>query len=387
MNDSILIRLLAILVISLVLRYLWVRMRPVIRHQWHLAGGFAFFMIFVFSLAYRWVPFGQDWMGVLAFGFGGFWMVFLSQWLLACLLRDSLSILTWLRLKALGQGRGAWKAMNRRHDERTVPMLVIAFGAALAIFSYGWKNQQNPEVRHTHLQVERHLEKPVRIAVLSDLHFDPLFQEAKWQKGLDILEEAKPDVLIIAGDITDLSIAEMERLGIGEHLKKLKAPHGVFGITGNHERYMERRDDKVLQWLSIHGIQWIRNETFCLQLVCVTGMDDRTFQNRPRIRDVAPSVASRDHRAWVLVDHQPKVLAGEWDGVKTLPDLGISGHTHAGQFFPWTLVIHSFWDLAKGQGSIQGIPWIVSAGFGQWGPPVRTGSDSEIWIIDISGDR
>jgi len=269
-------------------------MRPVIRHQWHLVGGFAFFMIFVFSLAYRWVPFGQDWMGVLAFGFGGFWMVFLSQWLLACLLRDSLSILTWLRLKALGQGRGAWKAMNRRHDERSVPMLVIAFGAALAIFSYGWKNQQNPEVRHTHLQVERHLEEPVRIAVLSDLHFDPLFQEAKWQKGLDILEEAKPDVLIIAGDITDLSIAEMERLGIGEHLKKLKAPHGVFGITGNHERYMERRDDKVLQWLSIHGIQWIRNETFCLQLVCVTGMDDRTFQNRPRIRDVAPNVASRD---------------------------------------------------------------------------------------------
>ncbi len=62
------------------------------------------------------------------------------------------------------------------------------------------------------------------------------------------------------------------------------------------------------------------------------------------------------------------------------------GHTHNGQFFPGTAIIHLVWEHAYGPGKLDGIPWLVSSGLGSWGPPVRIGSDTEFWIIRFQAE-
>jgi predicted MPP superfamily phosphohydrolase len=80
-----------------------------------------------------------------------------------------------------------------------------------------------------------------------------------------------------------------------------------------------------------------------------------------------------------LLDHQPRGIE-RWHSGR-LPDCALSGHTHAGQFFPGTVVINWVWKVAYGTGALGGVYWLVSSGFDCWGPPVRFGSDSEIWVI------
>jgi hypothetical protein len=85
------------------------------------------------------------------------------------------------------------------------------------------------------------------------------------------------------------------------------------------------------------------------------------------------------NRPWILMDHQPKGIEKTHAG--RLPDFALSGHTHDGQFFPITFIIDYVWKLAYGKGALGGVLWLVSSGFDCWGPPVRVGSDSEIWVI------
>jgi predicted MPP superfamily phosphohydrolase len=82
------------------------------------------------------------------------------------------------------------------------------------------------------------------------------------------------------------------------------------------------------------------------------------------------------------MDHQPYNLElAQEAGI----DLQVSGHTHAGQFWPVTLVTHFMYEidyglLRKGDTSI-----IVTSGYGLWGPPLRIGSTPEIVRIKLTG--
>jgi len=82
---------------------------------------------------------------------------------------------------------------------------------------------------------------------------------------------------------------------------------------------------------------------------------------------------------WIVLDHQPKGIEKEHTG--RLPDFALSGHTHNGQFFPGTIVIKWGWRLVYGLGELDGVKWLVSSGIDCWGPPVRVGSDTEMWLI------
>ena len=82
---------------------------------------------------------------------------------------------------------------------------------------------------------------------------------------------------------------------------------------------------------------------------------------------------------WLLMDHQPRGIEPEHSG--RMPDFAFSGHTHAGQFFPGTVIINWVWRLAYGFGTLDSVRWLVSSGVDSWGPPVRVGSDTEMWFL------
>ncbi len=82
----------------------------------------------------------------------------------------------------------------------------------------------------------------------------------------------------------------------------------------------------------------------------------------------------------ILLDHQPFDLnEPEKYGI----DLQLSGHTHNGQMWPLNYITGMMYELSYGYKKKGNTQFIVSSGFGLWGPRVRSGSRSEILLLNI----
>ncbi|HSQ42489.1 MAG TPA: metallophosphoesterase [Fibrobacteraceae bacterium] len=370
-HPFLLIRILALLFAAAVLRYLWIRMRILLpRRSWFWAGiGYVFLCLG--SVSYRLLPVESGWLGMSVFALGGWGIVFLGNWLIVCLILELGNLV---------------HSGLRQHW--TKPAMLLTIATTAVFFSYGWIHQLHFQVHHEIVHSQKPMERPLRLAVISDVHFDPLFRPSKFDRLLDSLKQQKPDMILLLGDLTDLSIPDMERMNLDLRVRRLHAPLGVWGITGNHEAYRLSRDPDLLSWMRKQGIRLLVDESVCLPQLCLTGRMDRQFAThqsvqRKSLPQLVDSAMLHQH-PWIVLDHEPLGLDSLDRPVGfPLPDLGLSGHTHAGQFFPWTLVIHLFWPLANGRGELDGIPWITSSGFGQWGPPVRVGCNTELLIVDL----
>jgi hypothetical protein len=174
-----------------------------------------------------------------------------------------------------------------------------------------------------------------------------------------------------------------------EPLGRLRAPRGVFFVTGNHEYYWDA--EAWVAHVRFLGLDVLLNEHRVVEVggacLVVAGVADFSA------RQMFPAHGSDPKRALegapaagvkLLLAHQPKsVLAARKLGV----DLQLSGHTHGGQFFPWNLLVGFFQPLARGLGRFDRTWLYVSPGTGTWGPPVRTGVPSEISVIELERAR
>jgi len=394
MHDSIVGRVIFFFLATVALRYLWVRLRSAVPTRLRWPGAILFVLLIFLAVAYRVLPLGLGLLGEATFTAGGFWLVTLSNWLVTCLVVDLFVLVVWINKRMMGIG-GSWREIYQGLSrKRTSAIPVLAFltvVVSIAFWVYGFKNQLAFQVTEQRVHVDKPLAKPLRIAVLSDLHFDPLFQINKLDRLVDSLEKVKPDMIVFLGDMSDLPSTSLDAMGIGDRLNRLHAPLGIYGITGNHEGYTLQRDPHLLDWIELHGVQLLRDESICLPLLCLTGREDPTVAKlttglRKTLPEILPNLADATQKPWLLLDHQPVGLKPEdLAGLTLHPDLGVSGHTHAGQFFPWTIAVKFAWPLAQNMGSLQGVPWYVTSGFGQWGPAVRVGCHTEILIIDLEG--
>ena len=86
----------------------------------------------------------------------------------------------------------------------------------------------------------------------------------------------------------------------------------------------------------------------------------------------------------IVLNHRPEKLEeAEAENI----DLQLSGHTHKGQLFPGNLIINAIYEDAYGLLKKDNFNLIVSSGYGTWGPPIRTGSNSEIVKITINFNK
>jgi predicted MPP superfamily phosphohydrolase len=112
----------------------------------------------------------------------------------------------------------------------------------------------------------------------------------------------------------------------------------------------------------------------------VGGVVDPAYANaRPNAHAAIDGAQRADFR--LLLAHNPRLAPL---GAAAGFDLQLSGHTHAGQFFPWTLVIRLFHKRHVAGLSREGRMWVyVSAGTGTWGPPVRFGTNPELTLVRL----
>ena len=224
------------------------------------------------------------------------------------------------------------------------------------------------------------------ILFFSDLHLDPLFNGEKLQRMVQDAKRLHPDLILFGGDLADMHTDALNDLGYDSLFRQLSAAATIatIAVNGNHEGYMERSGSDPHGWLRQNGFIVLDDSTACTKVACITGRTDtQVARARDMERKTLAQLLPVAHNAlpWLLLDHQPKGIEPEHSG--RLPNLALSGHTHDGQFFPGTIIINWVWRLAYGFGKLDGVKWLVTSGIGSWGPPVRVGSDTEMWFIEF----
>ena len=329
-----------------------------------------------------------------------------------------------------------------RHLVRRVGRYLLGITCAFTFMFIGYGMQHNDDYKTNLLTIDLPSQYTENFTAIffSDIHVDPLFSAQKLERFIAQVDSIKPDYLLFGGDLADITTEKMDRTGYDTLFKKLTAGAKVaaVAINGNHEAFMASSGNNPEEWMRKVGFVVLDDSTACLGEVCFTGRTDftvarsRDTERKPlselipdsikivehpkdstdsvaadsanatdtlasatpnpttdSIADTTATVAAQTaydtvvvYRPWILLDHQPKGIEKTHAG--RLPDFALSGHTHDGQFFPVTVIIDFVWKLAYGKGALGGVLWLVSSGFDCWGPPVRVGSDSEIWVIKFT---
>ena len=224
----------------------------------------------------------------------------------------------------------------------------------------------------------------LRIVQISDLHVGPTMRVAYVQRVVDMTKELAPDLIALTGDIVDGSVSRL-----AAHVAPLEALTSgdrAFFVLGNHDYY-----SGAAPWTAHFermGFHVLRNAHVTLErgaarLVIGGVIDFAARMSDPNARPRPDLATDGDARPAfrLLLAHNPKIAPlAEQAGF----DLQLSGHTHAGQFFPWTFVIHLVHGPHAAGLSRRGRLWVyVSAGTGTWGPPVRLGTKPELTLLRI----
>ncbi|RXT08188.1 metallophosphoesterase [Ammoniphilus sp. CFH 90114] len=251
------------------------------------------------------------------------------------------------------------------------------------IFAYGTFNAHSPVVRRYDIHIPKKAGpfKQLRIAMASDMHFGTLSGKAHLRRLVKGVNELNPDLILLPGDIIDDDPEPFIRKNMGEVMKQLKAPLGVFGVLGNHE-YYGGKIPRFIEQMEKINIKILLDEAIEIEEgFYVIGRKDRTEKNRLKLNDLLTGLDPA--RPLLLMDHQPYGLdEARAHGI----DLMVSGHTHRGQMAPNHLITKKMYELDWGYLKKGLLHVIVSSGFGFWGPPIRIGSRSEIVQIDIRFD-
>lgn len=268
---------------------------------------------------------------------------------------------------------------RRLFVSRTVA--VAATAAALGTVAYGTHNVLNgPTVRRVTVPLARlpRSAQGFRIAVVSDIHLGPILGRAHTQRIVDTVNSTRPDLIAIVGDLVDGSVEDLGTAA--EPLAQLRAKHGQFFVTGNHEYYAGAAPWLArVRELGLHPLENARVEIAGFDLAGVNDIGGEAHGQGP---DFARALGDRDRsRASVLLAHQPVQID---EAVRYGVGLQLSGHTHGGQLWPGNLVAGLANPTVAGLERYGDTELYVTRGAGAWGPPVRVGAPSDITVVQLA---
>jgi predicted MPP superfamily phosphohydrolase len=220
----------------------------------------------------------------------------------------------------------------------------------------------------------------VRIVQISDVHIGLIVRQGRLAKILKCVTAAHPDLLVSTGDLVDGQLNELA--GLAEQIRHVRTPLGKYAVTGNHEFYAGI--DTALKFTRDAGFTVLRGKGLTIPGVLnLAGVDDpagnrfgtgHMISEKALLADLPRSIFT------VLLKHRPlpdEESIGHFD-------LQLSGHTHKGQIFPFTVLIDLMYPESAGLLDLgAGARLYVSRGSGTWGPPIRFLSTPEVTVIDL----
>lgn len=263
---------------------------------------------------------------------------------------------------------------------RLVATGVAAVGGALGAAALA-RGLSRPKLRELEITLDR-LPRSLdgtSIVQLTDVHVGPTIHKAFVEDLVTRTNALHPDLVVITGDLVDAPVALL-RDQVAP-LAQLRATHGVYFVTGNHEYYAGV--DEWLAELARLGIRVLRNERVAIgrgdESFDLAGVDDHSAHTPGHGADVPRALDGRDpSRECVLLAHQPRAIhEAKAYGV----GLQLSGHTHGGQIWPWNYLVKLQQPYVAGLAREGRTQLYVSSGTGYWGPPMRLGTTSELTRI------
>ncbi|MFD1029919.1 metallophosphoesterase [Metaplanococcus flavidus] len=251
----------------------------------------------------------------------------------------------------------------------------VAATVLLLIFLVGTFLAYSPVIRQKEITVKGSGED-MNIVIASDFHLGVLSGKRHLKRFVTLSNGVEPDLVLLAGDLVDDDPIWYTRYGMSEVMKELRSKYGVFGVLGNHE-YYGKKIPLLVRVMEESGVTILRDETVEIEGKCyLTGREERTNGNRHPIESLKPA----GNLPWIVMDHTPSDLKTP---VELNADFHISGHTHKGQMWPNHLITKRVFELDYGYRLKDSTHFLVSSGFGFWGPPIRIGSRSELWAVRI----
>jgi predicted MPP superfamily phosphohydrolase len=218
-----------------------------------------------------------------------------------------------------------------------------------------------------------------RLVLLSDMHLGTLLGKDWLAARVEQVRKLKPDLVVLCGDILE---GDRRREGdLATMLSGFQAPLGLFAVTGNHEFYAGI--ERSVRLLEGAGVTVLRDRWVEVRPgLVLAGVDDLTAR-RQYGKDgdaVAKALSGRPPGATVLLSHTP------WMAVETArlgAGLMLSGHTHAGQIWPFGYLARINYPIFAGRYDVGGMPVLVCRGTGTWGPRMRLWLPGEILKITL----
>ncbi|MCY0917478.1 metallophosphoesterase [Streptomyces sp. H27-G5] len=268
---------------------------------------------------------------------------------------------------------------RRRFVARTVGGAAAA--AALATVGYGtYGVLRGPRVKRVRVPLAKlpRAAHGFRIAVVSDVHLGPILGSAHTRRVVDAVNGTQPDLIAVVGDLVDGSVPDLGRAA--EPLRDLRARHGSFFVTGNHEYFSGA--EQWVEHVRELGMQPLENARRALPYFDLAGVNDVAGESEGHGPDFRAALGDRDRsRTAVLLAHQPIVIH---DAVRHGVDLQLSGHTHGGQLWPGNHLAELANPTVAGLERYGDTQLYVSRGAGAWGPPVRVGAPSDITVVELA---
>ena len=232
------------------------------------------------------------------------------------------------------------------------------------------------------------LEKELQVMQISDVHIGIQHGRRYLEKIVEETNKRNPDLVFITGDLVDAKAALLP--GVLEPLSDFKAP--VYFVEGNHDKYLDsNRVSKIIEQQGVHILRNEVIETHGIQLVGLDYMksDESTFDMHPSdnpktIKSVLEKLSLKSDTPSILMQHSP--VGAQYAAAKGI-DLVLSGHTHGGQVFPFSLFAKLISPFNSGLYQRGKTQVFVSNGASTYMIRVRLGTLNEINLLRLIPEK
>jgi len=259
---------------------------------------------------------------------------------------------------------------------------VAITGFMLTVFVCGNLHYYNKKRVPLSLSTTKPLAHNYRIVMMSDLHLGYHNTRHDLTHWVDLINAEQPNLVLIAGDIIDVSVAPLIKEDMAAELRRIKAP--IYACVGNHEYYSQM--PLARQFYQDAGIHLLCDSSTVIDsTLLIIGRDDRTNIHRKTVAQLVAQAntigtVTQLRPYTILLDHQPYALEKtEQAGI----DFQLSGHTHQGQVWPISWITNAIYECSWGSHRRGNTQYYVSSGLGIWGGKFRIGTQSEYVVADI----
>jgi hypothetical protein len=217
-----------------------------------------------------------------------------------------------------------------------------------------------------------------RAILLSDLHLGPINSVDFCRRLVARAAKFAPDIVFLPGDLFDGTRGDLDRLVAP--LSELAPPLGIYFSTGNHEEFTD--PSHYIEAVRSAGIRVLGDELVMIDGVQVAGVFYHSSSSPLRMKAALDGMKLDPARPSILLNHAPTRLPTvEQAGIS----LQLSGHTHGGQFVPFTWVTQSIYGaFTSGLHRFGALQVCTSTGAGSWGPPLRVGTRPEMVLLTFA---